>query len=310
MNLSSVDKVKIPSTREEWLKQRRKGIGGSDAGAICGLNPYKSAYTLWAEKSGMINDEVPDNEAMRLGRDLEDYVAKRFCEATGKRVKKSNFSFRSKEHPFMLANVDRLIIGEDAGLECKTTNMLSKVDYASGDIPPSYYAQCQHYMAVTGAFKWYIAILQMNKGFYWYEISRDQEEIDALIEAEEIFWKHIEQNTEPEIDCSDSTAETIYKLHPLDNGEAVTIYRDEEAARLDELKDLEKDIKEQIRGLESRIKNDIGEAQVGYSGNWKFTYKTVSRNSIDSKKLKAEYPQIYEKCLKASTSRRFTVKRI
>lgn len=69
-------KHKLPETREEWLAGRQKGLGGSDAGAILGLNPYKSAYTLWAEKCQLINSEVPDNEAMRVGRDLEDYVAK------------------------------------------------------------------------------------------------------------------------------------------------------------------------------------------------------------------------------------------
>ena len=163
--MKNVIKHKLPSTREEWLSKRLKGIGGSDAGSILGLNPYKSAYTLWCEKTGRIHNDT-DNEAMRLGRDLEDYVAQRFTEATGNKVRKSGYSYQSKEHPFMLANVDRLIVGEDAGLECKTTNMMTKTRYDKGDIPASYYAQCMHYMTVTGLKKWYIAVLIIYR--FWY----------------------------------------------------------------------------------------------------------------------------------------------
>ena len=89
--MKNVIKHKLPSTREEWLSKRLKGIGGSDAGSILGFNPYKSAYTLWCEKTGRIHNDI-DNESMRLGRDLEDYVAQRFTEATGKKVRKSGFS--------------------------------------------------------------------------------------------------------------------------------------------------------------------------------------------------------------------------
>lgn len=179
--MKGVIKHKLPKTREEWLYDRLKGIGGSDVGAVLGLNKYKSAYTLWAEKCGLLQDEEEDNEAMRVGRDLEQYVADRFTEATGKKIRKSGFSFQSEKHPFMLANVDRLIVGEKAGLECKTASALTRCDFENGDIPPSYYCQCMHYMAVTGFEKWYIAVLVMGKGFFWYEINRNEEEIEALI---------------------------------------------------------------------------------------------------------------------------------
>ena len=96
-------------SNEEWLTLRKTGIGGSDAGSICGVNPFGSPMEL-------------DNEAVRQGHDLEDYVAQRFMEKTGLKVRRSNFMYRSVEHPFMIADVDRLVIGEDAGLECKTAS--------------------------------------------------------------------------------------------------------------------------------------------------------------------------------------------
>ena len=110
-----------------------------------------------------------------------------------RKIRKSGFSFQSEKHPFMLANVDRLIVGEKAGLECKTASALTRCDFENGDIPPSYYCQCMHYMAVTGFEKWYIAVLVMGKGFFWYEINRNEEEIEALIKAEGDFWEMVKQ---------------------------------------------------------------------------------------------------------------------
>ena len=100
----------------DWLRLRKSGIGGSDAGAICGVNPYSSAMKVFRDKTSDVIEEL-DNEAVRIGHDLEDYVAQRFMEVTGLKVRKSNFMYRSTEHPFMIADVDRLVVGED----CKAT---------------------------------------------------------------------------------------------------------------------------------------------------------------------------------------------
>ena len=101
-------------SEEEWLRIRKNGIGGSDAGAIVGLNPYRSAMNVYLDK---ISDNVEQEttEAIRCGHDLEQYVAERFCEATGKKVHRSNYMYRSIEYPFLQADVDRLVVGEDAG---------------------------------------------------------------------------------------------------------------------------------------------------------------------------------------------------
>lgn len=67
MKMNKVIKHKLPATHEEWLDNRLKGIGGSDAGSVLGLNKYKSAYALWCEKTGRIHKNI-DNERMRFGR--------------------------------------------------------------------------------------------------------------------------------------------------------------------------------------------------------------------------------------------------
>ena len=106
-------------SREEWLRLRKSGIGGSDAGSVCGQNPYASPMSVFRDKVSE-GVEAEDNESMRQGRDLESYVARRFMEATGLKVRRSNQMYRSQEHPFMIADVDRIVVGENAGLECKT----------------------------------------------------------------------------------------------------------------------------------------------------------------------------------------------
>ena len=135
-------------SREDWLKIRKAGIGGSDAGAVCGVNPYTSAMDIYYDK---VTDDIclEDSEAMRQGRELENYVAERFCEATGFKVRRSNKMYRSTEYPFMIADVDRFVVGQDAGLECKTASAYNGDKWKDGRIPPHYLVQCLHYMAVT-----------------------------------------------------------------------------------------------------------------------------------------------------------------
>ena len=131
-------------SKEDWLRYRKCGITGTDAGAILGLHPYRSAFQVYHDK---ISDTIEniDNEAMRQGRDLEDYVAQRFTEATGLKVRRANAIYQSEEHPLLLADFDRLIVGQKAGLECKTVSPFSADKWADGKIPAHYLAQVDHY---------------------------------------------------------------------------------------------------------------------------------------------------------------------
>ena len=160
--------------KKEWLKYRKTGITGTDAGAICGLNPYVSAFQVYQDK---ITDEIEekDNEAMRQGRDLEEYVAQRFMEKTGFKVRRANAIFQNEEHPIMLADFDRLIVGQKAGLECKTVSPYSSDKWSEGQIPLHYQMQIQHYLAVSGFDCWYVAAVVFGKDFIIHKIDRDEE---------------------------------------------------------------------------------------------------------------------------------------
>ena len=193
----------------EWLRLRKSGIGGSDAGAICGVNPYSSAMKVFRDKCSDVVEAL-DNEAVRIGHDLEDYVAQRFMEATGLKVRKSNFMYRSKEHPYMIADVDRLVVGEDAGLECKTASAYSADKWEDGNIPLHYVMQCYHYMAVTGRRTWYIAAVILGKEFIYRKLEWDDGLIGKLTQMEEDFWvNHVMKGAIPPPDGSKACDEVL-----------------------------------------------------------------------------------------------------
>jgi len=304
---------KIPigeAKRDEWLQMRRMGVGGSDAAAIVGLSQYGSAFQVYCDKVGLM-PEQEDNEAMRQGRDLETYVADRFEEASGKKVRRCNYIITSPKHPFMLANVDRMIVGEKAGLECKTTSVFNRADFESGDIPPQYYVQCQHYMAVTGYPKWYLAVLVLNRGFYWYEIPYNDQDAVALIKAEQEFWEeHVVPRKEPAPDGSSKAAEVIKQLYGQGKDGAATFLLgyEKDLLRYDEIGGLLKQLEKEQEAIKQKIQLEMGEATLAYAGDKVITWRNVSGSRLDTKRLKAEKPEIYGEYSKPSAYRRFEIK--
>lgn len=301
-------------THDQWIEERKRGVGGSDAAAILGMSPWRSAFDIYLDKIG----EIPpseDNLAMRIGRELEETVARLFCEETGKEVRRCGFMYQSSTRTWQLADIDRAIVGENAGLECKTTSSLGILrTLKDGDFPDTYYAQCVHYMAVTGADRWYLAVLELgfSKRFHVFRIERDEAEIDALTEAESAFWRgNVLALKPPAPDGSERTGEYISEQYPTDDGSLAGLHGHE-----DDLAEY-LDIKAQIKALEKRaaaieqeIKLELGEAAEGAANGYTVTWGTYTRaGGIDAKKLASEFPEAYEACRKSDTSyRRFAVK--
>ena len=299
-------------THDEWLSLRRTGIGGSDAGAIMGVSPYKGAFSVWADKMGKL-PPLEDNEAMRQGRDLEDYVARRFAEATGLRVRHEYGMLRSVEHPCMLADIDRRIVGELAGLECKTSRDITMARYRNGEYPMEYYCQCLHYLAVTGWDCWYLAVLVYGTDLLIFKICRDEvmDDIEALIKAEETFWGNVQEGRSPVPDGLESTTEALGHVYPRDDG--TTVCADEEAdnalCELATLKARKREMDSEISALENRIKHAMGEAEVMAGSSVSASWRTSERSAISREKLLRAYPNIdIEAVMEKTTQRRFTLK--
>jgi putative phage-type endonuclease len=262
------------SLTPEQLEARRKGIGGSDAATVLGLNPYKDRYELYLEKRGEAPAEDPNflRESRYWGSVLEEPVCNRYAEETGYKTQKVNNLIVSSTHPFMIANIDRRIVGEDQriGFEAKTSARAEGWgESGSSEIPPYIMLQCQHYLATTKWDLWDLAVLIGNRDWRWYRIAPIQEMIDQLIEAEEEFWDRVTHGVPPEpVWESAATTRLIKNFYPGTNGSVVQL--PSVATHYHKVKE---DAEEQrsiyeaiVTGCKNRIAMLMGEAAVGLVG--------------------------------------------
>ena len=295
--------------KDEWLSLRKGYIGGSDAGAVVGLNPYKSAYSLWAEKTGKL-PEFEGNTITRVGSYLEELVAQMFTEETGKKVRKKNRILVNEDYPFACADVDRLIVGEKALLEIKTTNSpVATKKFKNGEYPEAWYCQMTHYLAVTGLEKAYLAVLIECREFKIFELERDEEEIEALMDAEKNFWNLVKTDQPPVADGMASTSEALTAIYPQSNDETVDLFG--------YLNDLVQymSLTAQIKALEgqkdevaNKVKAFLGDAGKGENERYRVSWTTSERKSLDTKRLAQDHPEIdLNEYYKVSTSRTFRV---
>lgn len=296
--------------RTAWLRKRKEGIGGSDAGAICGLNPYAGPIQIyWDKTSSDIEDR--DNEAMRQGRELEEYVARRFMEATGLKVRRSNVMYKSKEHPFMLADIDRLVMGEDAGLECKTASAFQSSQWENGKVPAHYLIQCLHYMAVTGKSIWYLAVVILGREFKYIRLERDEDMIQNLIAIEEEFWSHhVVPGIMPDPDGSRICDEVINRYYPEGRQEEILLPDsfNRDLKRREEILELIGRLETEQKQIEQKVKLFLGESCGAGNSRYQVSWTDVDTWRLDSKRLKEEKPELYDQFAKQGHSRRFTVK--
>ena len=308
--MGEITKVKT-ANHEEWLKLRSQYIGGSDAAAVVGLNAYASPYSLWAEKTGKIPG-FAGNLATEVGTFLEEFVAQKFAQETGKKVRKCNQSFLNSEYPFAIANIDREIIGEDAGLEIKTTDSLNLKKFKGGEYPANYYAQMVHYLAVTGKKRWYLAVLIGNKEFKWFTLERDEAEIAALMNAEYYFWELVKTDTPPAIDGTAATSEALKTIYAESDDSVCDLTAfSTNIKQYMELKKQIKELEELADEAANKIKEFMGCSGGGECDSFKVSWKSQTRSNFDRKRFEKENPDIdLTGYFKQSTSRPFKVTEI
>lgn len=300
-------------THEEWLKARQAGIGGSDAGTILGVNKWKSKTQLFFEKVNPELKQQVDNEFIYWGNVLEDVVAKEFETRTGKKVRKNNKMLRHPEHEFMLANLDRVIVGEKALLECKTTSQYNIDQWKDDEIPASYLCQIQHYMAVTGYEKAYIAVLCGGNQFIWKEVPRDDELIEIIINAEKDFWyNNVLAGVIPEIDGSDATKDFLNHMYKDIDETEVQLSDDVETllTALEQVKQEEKELKELKTQYENKIKHILGNNLAGKTSGYQVTWKPQVRKTLDTKKIREIYGEQLDPYYKETETRVLKIKQI
>ena len=298
-------------SRSEWLKYRTKGIGGSDVSIIAGINPFKSVHQLWLEKTGQIEPEEQGSEYTHFGTLLEPIVRKEFTERTGIKVRQKHMLLQSEEYPFMFADLDGVINedGEMCIFEAKTASAYKQETWEEG-VPAPYILQVQHYMAVTGAKKTYIAALVGGNHFFWHEIPRDEEMIGKIIAMEKYFWEtHVIGGVEPVPDGSEATTNYFNSKFSSSNGETIELPK-EALSVCDEFDRISAEIKKletEKNAAANLLKSYLKEAETGIVGERKITWKEIFKSSLDTKRLKSEKPEIYTDYLTQSSYRRLSV---
>ncbi|MGU7884600.1 YqaJ viral recombinase family nuclease [Burkholderia sp. AW50-3] len=305
-------------SRDDWLAVRRTGIGGSDAAAAVGLNPYLSALELWLDKSGRaqgmaLPDPTDTTSPTYWGTLLEPIVAAAYAAATGNRVRKVNAVLRHRSIPWMLANIDREIVGvrDVQILECKTAGEYGARLWRDG--PPEYVQlQVQHQLAVTGKTAAHVAVLLCGQALEVHRIERDDALIGRLIDLEARFWRFVETDTPPPADGSESADRALRHLYP-GNGETIDFSDDRMLSSVfADLVAVRAEI-ETRQALEAQFKQAIQQAMgdatraVFETGSVSFK-RSKDSSSVDLGRLLADHPSLEQQYATSKPgSRRFLV---
>lgn len=303
-----LDGEKIMLTKEQVL-ERRNYLGGSDCAGVLGLSRWNTPLQIWAEKTGAVEPtDISQKLAIKMGDRLEDIVADLFTEATGKKVVRKNDTIFHKEYPFLGANIDRRIVGEDALLECKTTSAWKAKEWDGEEIPIEYIMQCNHYLAVTGMKTAYIAVLiGGNQDFVWKRIDRDENIINQITAKEASFWfNFVVPKIQPDT-ITYKDKDILMKLYPNTKNEEPAIQLTDEVNRIVEsIIAMEQDSKQlanQIEAERNRLKALLKENANGETSLYKVSWREQIREGIDSKKLRLEMPDVASKYIKETKVR-------
>lgn len=297
------------NARADFLELRRSGIGGSDIAAIIGASRYKTAYQVWAEKTGLVQGS-PDNPAMLWGRKLEPVILQHYAETTGRAVSQCDM-LRHPKYPFMVANLDGFT-DDKRIVEIKTARRADAWGEPGTDqVPQEYFLQVQWYMAVTGFDVSDIAVLIGASDYRQYEISADPELQDMLIREASLFWSCVESGTPP---AATGIEDAKLKYRSPESGSsmvassdvelmveqmhAAILKTDEWSAKADHLK------------ASIMLAMGSNELLTTPDGSLLATWKARKGAArLDSSALKVAHPDIYAKFVKTGeATRTFTLK--
>jgi putative phage-type endonuclease len=303
---------------QEQKEARRKGIGGSDVASVLGLPPYGCSLRLWFDKTGVPQDFEELNPNMERGIYLEDIAVEIYQKKTGN-VVETQGQIGHKGREYMLANVDRMIVGEgQAGeykvLEVKCPNKESYLRMKADGIPEAYILQGQHYMYVTGATSMEYAIFCADM---WemqiIEVDKDEKLIQLILDSEDHFWKLVQNGPKPDrLDYGDSRCKKCdWRLacwkseweeqdfnydskdddyEEEDDVNFIDLFREHTenvsiAKQAEALKDDSKSRLEKLVGDRKKVKCEAG----------KVCFKWETKNYVNTKALEKDHPDIVKK---------------
>lgn len=306
-------------SRAQWLQVRKGGIGSSDAAAAVGLHPYKSPLQLWMEKTGRdaalpVVNPNDDQSPMFWGTVLEPIVAEQYSRRTGHRVRRVNAVLQHPQHAWMLANIDREVLGNSDVqiLECKTAGIHGAKLWRDG-VPEYVQLQVMHQLAVTGKQAADVAVLLGGQELRVFRIARNPEMIAQLIALEQSFWAYVERDEAPPADGSDSADLALRCLYPQDTGATLDLSSDSQmSAVFSDLLAVRQVIAQHSateNQLKQRIQERMGEAARVLFETGEVSWKrSKEATTLDTARLLKDQPALAQTyALARPGSRRFLV---
>lgn len=309
------DKVKpFKQGSAEWHAARSKGIGGSDMAAIMGLNPWKTPYQVWLEKTGRASGNI-ESEKMTIGKEIEDFIASQYTRLFGRKTRRVNKFKTCDQYPFIGGSVDRVFQDEQHGtgiLEFKNVSAESFRNTFAGGVPDYYFIQVQTYMLVFKATVADLFVFVGGERFENFRITRNEDVIDAIIKSAKIFWfDHVQMDSPPPVSSKDD----LKLKYPAQDFKPETVIPADLdiIAKVEELAKIKKHIKQlesEKETLELAVMDHLGanEALADWHGNILATWKYGLRTAFDSKAFKESDPATYKKFEKTTETRTFLLK--
>lgn len=305
--------------REQWLQVRRGGVGSSDAAAAVGLSPHKSQLQLWMEKTGRAGmlpatETSEDMSPTYWGALLEPIVAAHYTRRTGNRVRRINAVLQHPQHPWMLANIDREVMGaaDVQILECKTAGIHGAWLWRDG-VPEYVQLQVMHQLAVTGKQAADVAVLIGGQELQIYRIERDEATISQLIELERQFWDYVERDQQPPPDGSESADAALRALYPRDSGATLDLRQDlvmsavfSDLLAVREVLSTNNALEAQLKQSIQQLMGDSSRAQ--FDGGEVSFKRSKDGSALDTARLQAAHPDLVQQfTVTKPGSRRFLV---
>lgn len=290
----------------QQLKERVGYLGSSDAAAVLGLSRWSTPLRVWAEKTGNLQIEPKDSLAIELGELLEDAVATLFMRRSGKKVKRCTQTIYHPTHKFLAANLDRVLIGEDAILECKTAASWKAPEWADKQIPQEYAVQVLHALAVTRKKKAYLCCLVGNQTVEIREIDRDENTINQIVAKEVDFWNTYVVPKVMPFNISRRDDETLLKLFPMADEGTLVALGDNANRIIESLQSMKQDAKN-LDGLISQQENELKallqDSETGLSALYRVVWKNQKRKRVDVEALKTQFPEVAAKVVTEAITR-------
>lgn len=292
---------------------RKTIIGGSDIAAIMGMSRWKTALGVWAEKTDRLHDELSNFEAAEIGGELEEYVAAKFQKKTGHRLRRDSRTFTHPDYPYMAAHIDRWVLAGDAIFEAKTCSAWKEKEWLGEEIPAEYVLQVNWYLGIVVKSIGYIAVLIGGQKFLWKEIRFDAALFQMQVQAAKTFWEeYVQKGIAPVAVASD--AEILQKLFPQSHEKPVLRFEGDLELEVNQLIDTRAGgieqigiIQKEVDDAESKLKQMLGELETGETGQYRVTWKTQTRESADTAKLKSD--GIFEQYKKVASFRALRVRK-